>query len=176
MNPLKKVDSVMKTRETEYVNNLTLNIVNVMSGLKNKTMPLDVYRQYFEPIFLGHIPLDETNRYLIDKFISYAGNPKASVDIVDENNNVVATIPGIYSRTPISFIEEIPYNFEQIKNAHSVQSLSVKGRMLNERMIEDVTSIISNKVIGEQYVSNLEELLKNDDHVSETDSFIIYED
>ena len=176
-NPLNEIDKQQGVKETKIAQKIIDDILDGVKQISNKQIPLEVYKEYFEPLFLGKETLTKENTYLIDKYISYAGSIKASLDVVDEAGNIIATLPGIVSPTPKEFIENIPYDFEGIKNKHSMQSNTTKGRYANEAMIETVVDNLREELKNKDYVEKLEEfLVKEEDIQIEQQVYVVYDD
>lgn len=92
---------------------MTEDLLNSIIEQKN-TLPERLFVSDFLPIFAGKVPLEKVQDF-IKVWVSIAGSPSAPVDIIDHNEKVLFTVPGIFDS---SFIDpnrsEGAMNFAEI--------------------------------------------------------------
>jgi hypothetical protein len=174
-NPLEEEVNRIKRQEYAQAEKTIEKVYSALAAVPNKRMPYDVYKELFEPVFLGEVPITNDNMYLIGRFISYAGGPKSPVDIV-KDGVVVATIPGIIHKTPHEMLEKIPVNFDSLKSKHEVMTRLGRGTM-SQRLVNAASDAISDTVKSEFEERLLEVLDDDTTEVKSTDiSYEIYDD
>ena len=150
-------------------------------------LPENIFVYYFLPYFCGEKIIDK-NSDIISKWIAIAGNPNKEVDIIDDEGNVVITIPALVDSSFIDFknlnkgqpIKNIIANYELHKNQlpvvgenylrntmdSRIESLTRNSNIQIENELRWINIFTRYKKIGvnKEEVKNIDRLL--DDEIS----------
>lgn len=101
--------------EDAYVQNLKDNLTKQADSfydalVENTTrshVPEDLFRDYFLPYFINEVPIS-SNPEVISKWIGIAGTPMSKVDVVNDADEVIYTVPSLFDTTIINSSERRP--------------------------------------------------------------------
>lgn len=79
--------------EEAYAKTVVNNTSNALKE-PNKAMHKDVFVEYFLPVFSGDKETTDSNG-MVGKWIDFAGSAYKPVDLLDNESNVVGTVPGL---------------------------------------------------------------------------------
>jgi hypothetical protein len=66
------------------------------------TLPENIFVQYFLPFFCGEKEIEKDND-VIARWIAVAGNPIKEVNVIDDDNKIIFTVPALVDSTFIDF-------------------------------------------------------------------------
>jgi hypothetical protein len=158
-------------------------VLDIFKTIPNKTMPLDVYKSVFEPIFTAEQELDESMLDLVNRYIGYAGSIKASVDIVDENKNVVGTIPGLYHTMTPELVDS--NSLDSARASSYLSTLDATGSPVaankKQAIVDSIATTVKENIADVDFkIDKLTAILEGDDSDDEVsrldDDIVIYDD
>lgn len=108
---LKNIASKMVENKAAEISSFINGIhKEIVEDIANVTIPYDIFGEYFLDFF-KHGGFMDTEAPLTLKWLELAGGPYSEVDIVDSNNNIVITAPGIFCRPEIDLnVSNLNYN------------------------------------------------------------------
>lgn len=90
------VDQVIESKRMEIAKNISSSFDALVANNVNNCLPESLFVEHFLPYFLGEQVTEEKQKTVITEWISVAGTPMASVDIIDPQSNVLFTVPPLY--------------------------------------------------------------------------------
>jgi len=129
MTPQDKINALaMETvNETDARTFRTMENIHkeLVADVPNAVLPEDVFVRYFLDYFKN--PMEDS--HLLYKWIELAGGHYNEVDLIDNNGDVVITVPGLYASPDIDNVGMSTYNFADIAARYSLEKsiTSFKG-------------------------------------------------
>lgn len=122
----------------------------------NNKLPEDIFVNYFLPYFANPVS-DNVNNNKVAEWVSIAGTPVAEVDIVDNNNKVLYSVPSLFDTSVIN-LNKLSENhrFNDIMNKFDLQNNnipSVAQYLLKQDLgnkLENMTEVTSNRLNKEK--------------------------
>ncbi len=149
-----------------------------------RNMPKDIFYSVFYPYFIGQKTISDDNS-IIAKWVSYAGNARRGVNLLDDNGMIIGMVPGIISQTPVNFVQDLGVNFnrfgsdyELLKKRSTDQANDKADKMVNYVM-EKAKQIEPDMRAFEKLLDNGGEYTKEPKNSTENtmndDDYIIYD-
>lgn len=95
---MKEMNNQLQRETQDFINNSFNAIVGTHT---NQRIPEPVFRHHFLPHFSGNVETPQ-GRNVLAEWVGVAGSPMAKVDVVDENNNVLFTVPPVMDSSIIN--------------------------------------------------------------------------
>ena len=120
-------------REKQYLDAIAKNIQestndvfdSLVSNSDNNVLPENIFVQYFLPYFSGKLPITKQTSVMTD-WVSVAGSPVAEVDIIDQQNQVLFTVPSLFDTKIINPIRgDESESISQIYNQYSLKNNNI---------------------------------------------------
>jgi hypothetical protein len=150
----KQVGALANTLYTELVENIKIN-----------TIPEIVFKEYFLEYFINVLNGKVEHSPLTLKWLELAGGPYNEVNVIDGNNNVIFTTPGLFSRPEVdnNIINQI--NFSDIASMYIARSnrLEIDGINYLSQELSGLKTLVSSnthhnylkwKLIFDRYTTN----------------------
>lgn len=142
-----KEQTLDKIAENIKLNKIKEDIDNVYHELidnyNRPKIPEKLFTEYFLPYMTGTIAIPK-DKNIIAEWISISGSPSGEVDLIDDYNKVVATVPPIIN-SDLTFNED--RSFTSIYNEFDLRLNNIPAlanRYLNEQLTKKANSLNQN--------------------------------
>lgn len=158
-----------KTRDAEM---LVKNLLNDIKLEDSTKIPKGVYEEYFEPYLTGKLPVTEDNTIIV-KWVELAKGPKRSVDIIDDEGNIIFKVPPIIDPNGINMEESNKINYGAIGAEYEIKHK--RSPITGNEYLGAMLTGVGERVIKEND-TKLEELPVTDRVINSTPSdFLEYD-
>jgi len=150
-----KLGKASKAMKDDKLKELKGEINDVFKALtedeRNARLPVKVFDEFFAPYFKGE--LENTEDSIIPaKWVEFAGGAYSEVDLIDDKGEVIATTPGLYSRSNATDTIVKKINFSSVASTFTLK----KDRFLGEadQFLDGVVAGIDSKVDADDNADN----------------------
>jgi hypothetical protein len=157
-----QMESVQAKQVTELANTLYTELVE---NVRVNTIPEIVFKEYFLEHLKSVINGKVEHSPLTLKWLELAGGPYNEVNVIDSNNNVVFTTPGLFSRPEVNSDISKQMNYPEMAAMYIARSnrLEVDGINYLSQELSGLKSLVSSnahsdylkwKLIFDRYNTN----------------------
>ena len=133
---------------TEELNQATeMSSKGLLEGFERNKLHEPIFRQYFLPFFINTVPPSPNNNAYA-YWVGVAGSPTSEVDVVDDDGNVLFTVPALLNTNSLEILQsrhrgpsvkDMYLEYAQMSQGLAPVATNVWNRGLYEKMQDIIT-------------------------------------
>jgi len=142
--PFEKLQEANRNQVTESINSTYDKLV---VNKQNSTLPEGIFKEHFLPYFAGEKAIT-SDVSVMAEWVGVAGSPMGEVDVIDNNNQVLFTVPSLFDTNVINTVKRTPgKSLPEIYSQYDLRANNIP--VVAEKFLSDALADKANNITKE---------------------------